>query len=96
MSSNFNGNNGGYIIILGGPVANVPAGQGLTFDPATSTWTVVGGSNPQFIGIDLATEPEKKKHSDGCTCKKCDTFYPYADSPENEKEFTCWACRHGY
>jgi len=53
-------------------------------------------SDPQIMEIDPVYEPKKKNHSDGCSCRKCKTFYPYAEPPENEKEFICWGCRHGY
>lgn len=88
----------GIPINLGGPVTAVPAGQGLTFDPATNTWTVVSGhaiSDPQFTGIDSEAKPKKKNHSDGYACKKCKDFFPYAEPNQEDGTLVCYACRHG-
>lgn len=58
-----------------------------------NTWTTP--ADPQFSGIDLAAEPEKKKHSDGCACKKCKEYFPYAEPNQDDGSLICYACRHG-
>ncbi len=46
-------------------------------------------SNSQEIKIE-------EKENNGCTCKKCDNFYEFAEPNQEDKTFICWACRHGY
>ena len=50
---------------------------------------------PQIAGIDLAVPEEKKKHSDGCVCKKCKELFPYAEPNQEDGTLVCYACRHG-
>lgn len=45
--------------------------------------------------VDESTE-EIKDDRDGCTCKKCKEFYPYAESNQKDKSFVCYSCRNGY
>lgn len=107
-TGNNSGTNGGYISIpinttganAGGNINWIPTVPGQTY-----TITVGGGggggggaqvSNP-FIGIDLAVPvDEKKKKSDGCSCKKCKEFFEYAEPNQEDGTLICWACRHGY
>lgn len=70
----------------------VPINQWNTVTPAPAPADPIV---PQFIGIDLATEPEKKKHSDGCACKKCKEYFPYAEPNQDDGSLICYACRHG-
>jgi hypothetical protein len=35
----------------------------------------------------------KKKVSDGCTCKKCREFYPYAEPNQKDGTLVCYGCR---
>jgi hypothetical protein len=87
----------GWIAISSPKVMAAFPGPGpLWISGPITTGQITYPVDPQFTEIHLTDEPEKKGNSDGCTCRKCDTFYPYADPPEDEKEFTCWACRHGY
>lgn len=62
-------------------------------------WNVVSNvpadPDPQFIGIDLAAQPEKKKHSGGCVCRKCKELFPYAEPNQEDGTLVCYACRHG-
>lgn len=99
--------NGNWVI----PVNTTGASTGgtITWNPTvpgqTYTITIGGGggggggaqiSNP-FIDIDLAVPvDEKKKKSDGCSCKKCKEFFEYAEPNQEDGTLICWACRHGY
>jgi len=48
---------------------------------------------PVQIQLELDLDcKENEKDSDGCVCKKCGEFYPYADPPEPDK-FHCYGCR---
>jgi hypothetical protein len=48
------------------------------------------------IELDLGLPEEKADNSDGCTCKKCETFYEFAEPNQDDGTLVCWACRHGY
>jgi hypothetical protein len=74
------GGGGGYVTVL----------------PTQTITVTTTGANP-FIGIDWAVPvEEKKKKSDGCTCKKCKEFFEYAEPNQEDGTLICWACRHGY
>jgi formylmethanofuran dehydrogenase subunit E len=53
-------------------------------------------TTPIQLELDVGVPKEKIVNSDGCTCKKCQEYYPYANLPEEGLDFVCWACRHGY
>jgi hypothetical protein len=81
-----------------------PSGQSLVFDPATNTWIITSGTATTgqltidpiiFSGIDFGIEPEKKNYSDGCHCKKCKDYFPYAEPNQEDGSMVCYACRHG-
>jgi hypothetical protein len=75
-------NNGGWFTV-------VPSGVTIT----GGTITINSNGQITFDDIDLAVPVEEKKEiTDGCTCKKCGEFYPYADPPEPDK-FNCYSCR---
>ena len=69
----------------------VPNGTWTYTIPYTVTTVTIPVPVQVQLDLDLITE-EKKKNSDGCTCKKCGEFYPYADPPEPDK-FNCYGCR---
>jgi hypothetical protein len=48
-----------------------------------------------IVYLDYYDPPkEKVKPSpDGCTCKRCGEFYPYAIEPEDGKGLVCYSCR---
>lgn len=51
----------------------------------------------QQITLDfLEVVEEKKKDSEGCSCKKCENYYEYAEPNQDDGTLICWACRHGY
>lgn len=59
----------------------------------TYTIPAINPSTTVPLQIDLSTE--KKKDSDGCACKKCREFYPYAEANQPDGTLVCYACRHG-
>ena len=60
----------------------------------TSIPNYAGGIAPPPV-VSAQCEPKKKKDSDGCTCKKCEEFYPYAEPNQEDGTLICYACRHG-
>lgn len=36
---------------------------------------------------------EKKKDKDGCECKNCKEFYPYAEPNQDDGTLICYGCR---
>jgi len=97
-NSGNNSNNGGTIYIGAG------GGGGVNYVPINGGWyTITLPSVPlpnqqiTIDGIDLAVPvAAKKKDSDGCTCKKCKEFFPYAEPNQEDGTLVCYACRHGY
>lgn len=77
----------------GGNVIFVP-----TQNPHWVTISVPTGTQQQFTieGIDWAVPVEKENKSDGCSCKKCEEFFEYAEPNQEDGTLICWACRHGY
>lgn len=42
-------------------------------------------------------EPKEKQSSkNGCDCKKCKNYFPYAEPNQEDGTLICWACRNGY
>ena len=104
--ANNNSNNnsqGGTVIITGSGGGGGGGGSGcngnwITVTPGqVFTITVPSGSSwPQisFDDIDLAVPvEEKKKDSDGCTCKKCKEYYQYAEPNQEDGTLICYGCR---
>lgn len=77
---------------VGNVITGTNGGQWITVNiPYTNT---IG---TPVIELDLPIEAdEKSDNSDGCTCKKCKTFYEYAEPNQEDGTLICWACRHGY
>jgi len=63
-------------------------------------WTYVTiHSFPSAASIEsdmINMSPELSANSSGRTCKKCETFYEYAEPNQDDGTLICWACRHGY
>lgn len=55
----------------------------------TVTWF---GPNP-FIDPVPAVPAVPQKKSDGCFCKKCKEFYPYAEPNQQDGTLICYGCR---
>lgn len=51
-----------------------------------------GGTTATAPAEPTPADPPKKKDTDGCVCRKCGEFSPYAEASE-DKEFTCYGCR---
>jgi hypothetical protein len=63
-------------------------------------WTVSPTYPVQWIthvfNVPIAEPVKKKKDRDGCDCKKCKEYYPYAEPNQEDGTLICYACRHGY
>jgi len=85
---------GGQTITIPTTNAMIP---GIVWVTPGQTYTGGGGAGAgqiTFDDIDLAVPVEEKKEiSDGCTCKKCKEFYPYAEPNQNDNTLICYGCR---
>ena len=39
---------------------------------------------------------EKKPNKDGCSCIKCEEFYPFGEPNQSDGTLICWSCRNRY
>jgi hypothetical protein len=90
------GVNGQWITVAPGKqfTITIPSGGGVCSTGGTITLST--GACPQisFDDIDLAVPvEEKKKDSDGCNCKKCREFFPYAEPNQDDGTLICYGCR---
>ncbi len=101
-TANNSGNNSNGNTIFIGAGGGGGGGGNVTYVPNNNWYTVTIPitSVPQQIsiqGIDFAVPvEEKKKKSEGCSCKKCKEFFEYAEPNQEDGTLICWACRHGY
>jgi hypothetical protein len=73
----------------------IPSGSGTC---STGNVIVTGGNDPcpqlSFDDIELAVPvEEKKKKSDGCSCRKCKEYYQYAEPNQDDGTLICYGCR---
>lgn len=59
----------------------------------TYTFSTGGGWGLYPTAVPAA---EKKKDKDGCDCKKCKEFYPYAEPNQDDGTLICYQCRIGW
>lgn len=89
---------GGYTITIPTTGAGC-AGGNITWVPGGYYNITIGGSGGgggqiSLPDIDLAVPVEKKKKdSDGCTCRKCKEFFPYAEPNQDDGTLICYGCR---
>lgn len=87
------------------PVAPTPNPAPVSI-PASGGWYVfqsATASPGQTIYIDgigggggaAVPAAEKKINKDGCRCKKCREFYPYAEANQEDGTLICYVCRKG-
>ncbi len=72
-------------------------GNGLTSGTFV-TYTFTGGMGGGWVTWPPAVEAEsvKKINKDGCDCKKCKEFYPYAEPNQDDGTLICYQCRIGW
>lgn len=70
---------------------SIPIAQTQTyiFQSQPATWISVPFITPEPA---VPAVPEKKK-SDGCFCKKCKEFYPYAEPNQQDGTLVCYGCK---
>ena len=77
--------------------AKPKASRGFVTIKPTSTyswsWTY---PDPADLAVIVPEKTSEKSEKDGCTCKKCNEFYPYATANQEDNTLICWACRNGY
>lgn len=71
--------NGGWYVFQ----TNISPGQTIYIDGCAGG----GGS--------VAPVEEKKINKDGCRCKKCKEFYPFAQANQEDGTLICYVCRKG-
>lgn len=71
---------------------NVPTGgQWITY---TINGIDYGTGQTTISSADKREEKKaKKKEEDGCVCKKCKEFYPYAEPNQEDGTLVCYGCR---
>lgn len=96
MSNNNSNNSGSGQINI--PFPTIPATPAV---PAGGWYVFQTSYTPSpFIGIDMTDGAvpveEKKINKDGCNCKKCKEFYPYAEANQEDGTLICYSCRKGF
>ena len=106
-ANNSNNSQGGTVVITGGGnwVSVVPSKQYVFTIPSGGGTCSTGGNViltsgtdpcPQlsFDDIELAVPvEEKKRKSDGCSCRKCKEYYQYAEPNQDDGTLICYGCR---
>lgn len=90
-----------------GPI-NPPGQISLPFIPTAPTAPVGGWYvfQTQYQSVPLPAPPvdvvigvdygaPKKINKDGCRCKKCKEYYPYAEANQEDGTLICYVCRKG-
>lgn len=62
----------------------------------TYTFTTGAGGWVAWPPAVPAADSEKKNNKDGCDCKKCKEFYPYAEPNQDDGTLICYQCRIGW
>jgi len=70
------------------PVADIKKHMG------TDAFQRAIGNNFHFQIFRECKSPTKSGISDGCTCKVCNVFYPYAITNQDDGTLVCWSCRN--
>ncbi len=93
-TNNSNNSSNGTIYISGSGGGGGGATSGNFTVTIPSGWFTVG----PWIDSTSVKEPAKakKKDKDGCDCKKCKEYFPYAEPNQEDGTLICYACRHGY
>ena len=88
MSTNQNNSSSGSIYVH--PSQIITSGGWYGYHPAVT--------DPGDLSADDGAVPvaEKKINKDGCSCKKCKEFYPYAQANQDDGTLICYACRKGW
>jgi hypothetical protein len=84
------GASGGWTVTV--PTTNIPQGQWYTVTIPYPVQQVLPGMH-QTVQAEETKAEEKKKDSDGCTCKKCKEFFPYAEPNQEDGTLVCYGCR---
>lgn len=89
MSTNNSGNSGSN----NNPWAGISSGTiWITTGASSGGWFTIGATEAE--PAEKATD--KKQNKDGCNCKKCKEFYPYAEPNQDDGTLICYSCRKGW
>ena len=65
--------------------------------PHNTQWITVPSDGYAFCGGNLSGNYDlaeaKKPNKDGCNCKKCKEFFPYAEANQEDGSLICYSCR---
>lgn len=76
------------------PISATPSPWNITHTGTTPINNGVTIPLPFSLDGDVCTSaPAAKKKSDGCNCKKCKEFYPYAEPNQEDGTLICYQCR---
>lgn len=79
-------------VVSGGTVNWIPIGILSSGNYSTITG-VTSGSITGWSTVDVPVTAPKVKNNNGCTCKNCKEFFPYAESNQDDGTLICYGCK---
>lgn len=83
----------------GATLGNIPVNPAPNFPSQWISVNIPFGGWGYISTIPAPTEEaeaKKKDNRDGCDCKKCKEFYPYAEPNQEDGTLICYRCRIGW
>ena len=82
----------------GATIGTIPVNPSPSFPTNWVTVNIPSGWWGYASTIPKPEEPaaKKKDNRDGCDCKKCKEFYPYAEPNQEDGTLICYRCRMGW
>jgi hypothetical protein len=78
--------NGGTVTLPNGNIVTIPYSNGWYYN--------ITIPSPRSKKEEVKKKP--KDGRDGCDCVKCNNFYPFAESNQEDGTLICFSCRNGY
>lgn len=75
------------------PINKSPQQLIFTWIPSNNRTWIVGTLPAIDSEIQVQIPEENKKNSDGCICRKCQEFFPYAEPNQEDGSMICYGCR---
>lgn len=95
-SNNSGNNSGGHQLTWNPGTSNwipINPGMGQWITVTVPQQQTLPGMHQQYCTEEVPAAEEKKKDSDGCTCKKCKEYFPYAEPNQEDGSLVCYGCR---
>jgi hypothetical protein len=80
----------------GATIGNIPVNPAPNFPHGWATISIPMGGWGYISAIPTEPEAKKKDNRDGCDCKKCKEFFPYAEPNQEDGTLICYRCRIGW